>query len=280
MKKNFKYLAVLCMVLGLSFYSCEEDSDVTNEELLVTPSEVNIQFTDSNNGMIVSETGTVSYVVSLSRALDVDAVITFNVTSSDGSLESNPGYPEVAFTEQVSLAAGQTSVVLDLTFSDDRINEASEDYVISITNLSPVSGNFDTNLYVVNGSDDSRNIEVVDFINTGNVVFTLTWDDGSQDNDLRLFEGNQDVSNELDSSTSVGASEDVTLDGGEFLGEYSLWIEQWPSFSADVEYTLTVSVPDEADQIFTGKATSDGFFAVIEKTADAAGIPQYAITQL
>ncbi|MGB1169342.1 MAG: hypothetical protein ACPG4G_04605, partial [Flavobacteriaceae bacterium] len=107
--KNIKYLALLLFSITLLVSCGQDDADsVTNPGTLNPTSEINIGFTDDNDGQLVlegEEDNATTFTISLStNPLPVATVITLGVSSSDGTTDGT------SFPETVTIPAGDTSV--------------------------------------------------------------------------------------------------------------------------------------------------------------------------
>lgn len=183
-------LSIYTLLLSLALVSCE--SETTNlVEGVATPTEqVVIEFSDTNLKTDVLENGgTATYQVSLSKPLPVDGVVVFDISSSDGSIESTAGVGEVSHNE-VKIPAGETSVSVTFTFTDDTVSDAEEIYNVSIKNLN-VSETLIKHFITLNEKSGARTINVYDTLPLvveaplGDADIVLNWP-GSEDLDLYL----------------------------------------------------------------------------------------------
>lgn len=270
------------MIVGVLFTSCETDDATANEDLVNAVGQTKVEFVDQNNGLsILEDGGTVAFELRLNSPLPYDAIVTIDVTSSDGSLETTSGVTEVTYDSTINIQAGGTGANVLLTFADDTLDDGSEIYTVSIVNVEPADGVFPLTSFVL-GGDLSREVGVFDFLPLftieGDVDISLTWASG-QDMDLELYAGNQSTSNQVDGSYSVGSVETVTLPSGSTDGDYSVWIEEWLGLSAPVDFTLTLRFPDNQQEVFTGTVTQDGFYLVINRATVGSSIA-YSFTEL
>ena len=123
--KNIKYLALLLFSITLLVSCGQDDVDsVTNPGTLNPTSEINIGFTDDNDGQLVLESAddnATTFTISLStNPLPVATEITLGASSSDGTLEGT------SFPETVTIPAGETSVDVIVSFSDDGVPEGTD----------------------------------------------------------------------------------------------------------------------------------------------------------
>ena len=121
-------------------------------------SEINIGFTDDNDGQLVLESAddnATTFTISLStNPLPVATEITLGASSSDGTLEGT------SFPETVTIPAGETSVDVIVSFSDDGVPEGTDVETVTIEILdADFGGNFD---YYLTPGDISRTIDVTD----------------------------------------------------------------------------------------------------------------------
>ena len=277
------------MIVGVVFTSCEDDDTVANESLLNEPTQVKVEFTDLNDGTeVLEDGGTVALELSLSQALTYDAIGTIEVTSSDGSLETSPGVTEVTYTTTFALSAGETTATINLTFADDTLDDVSEVYTVTISNLESVDGAYPTTSFLL-GGDTTRTINVLDNFATvvvtvvGDVTIIFTWDDGS-DLDIRLRDsGLSTISTGY--LWASGGSESVTLAETEPDDLYTVSIRPWDVADSEQNWTLEFVSP-AGSEFFTGTLTnaSSGWsqednILQIEKVTSGADVT-YTLTQL
>ena len=154
--KNIKYLALLLFSITL-LISCGQDEvdSVTNPGVLTPTSEINLGFTDSNGGQLVLESGgdAITFVIGLSsNPLPVATVITLGASSSDGTVDG-ASYPET-----VTIPAGDTSVDVVVSFSDDGVAEGTDVETFTIEILdADFGGNSD---YYLTPGEIKRTIDV------------------------------------------------------------------------------------------------------------------------
>ena len=156
--KNIKYLALLFSLTLL--ISCGQDDvdSVTNPGVLTPTSEINLGFTDANGGQLVLESddeNAITFEISLStNPLSVATTITLAGSSSDGTVDG-ASYPET-----VVIPAGDTSVDVVVSFSDDGVAEGTDVETFTIEIVDADFGG--SNDYYLTPGDLSRTIDVTD----------------------------------------------------------------------------------------------------------------------
>ena len=141
--KNIKYLALLLFSITL-LVSCGQDNadSVTNPGTLNPTSEINLGFTDDNGGQLVLETAdenAITFTISLStNALPVATEITLGASSSDGTTDGT------SFPETVTIPAGETSVDVVVSFTDDGVAEGTDVETVTIEILDADFGTYTT----------------------------------------------------------------------------------------------------------------------------------------
>ena len=290
MKKNIKFLTILCMVLGLSFYSCEDDSTVANEELLVTPTEVSVNFVDANNNISIIEGEDVVLNVQLSSALSIATTLDVMVQSGGADASAT----EVAYTSSFEIAAGSTSQDITLSFLDDG------DYLLSDIRTYTVSfnmGNMDPNLYLIS-TDANRTITVSEPLPPGTVVTTTTGDlsisvgfAAGGDIDVYGLEGMLTdgpallAANLFDVSAGYSNPEVINLANGSSDGDYTIFIRDYNGgYPTDVVVTLDFAGGEQEvfnlvvdDAMFAGLI--DGDVKLFINKASSGAAVTYTITQ-
>jgi hypothetical protein len=267
MKNIYKIL--LFFALGsFLFISCNDNEDET--ALVITPIETAISLsTDTTiQTSLLEEGDAISLTINLSAALPFDVNVTIDAISNDGSTNSG-GTEELTYNKITTIVAGTTSANVDVVFNDDTVNDGVETYTLTLSKVVPLDGNFpDYTIIETTGNlsymFNVENAPITITTIAGNADIVLTWA-SSSDLDLRLFEGNQDLTNQIDGSFSVAPMETVILPAGSADGEYSLWVEKWPSFSGEEDITVTLTFPSGAPVVFDRKITSDGFFLLVIK---------------
>ena len=290
MKKNIKFLTILCMVLGLSFYSCEDDSTVANEELLVTPTEISVNFVDANNNICVVEGEDVVLNVQLSSALSITTTLDVMVQSGGADASAT----EVTYTSSFEIAAGSTSQDITLSFLDDG------DYLLSDIQTYTVSfnmGNMDPNLYLIS-TDASRIITVSEPLPPGTVVTTTTGNlsisvgfAAGGDIDVYGLEGMLIdgpailAANLFDASAGYSNPEVINLASGSSDGDYTIFIRDYNGgYPTDVVVTLDFAGGEQEvfnlvvdDAMFAGLI--DGDVKLFINKASSGAAVTYTITQ-
>jgi len=290
MKKNIKFLTILCMVLGLSFYSCEDDSTVANEELLVTPTEISVNFVDANNNLSIIEGEDVMLNVQLSSALSIATTLDVMVQSGGADASAT----EVTYTSSFEIAAGSTSQDITLSFLDDG------DYLLSDIQTYTVSfnmGNMDPNLYLIS-TDANRTITVSEPLPPGTVVTTTTGDlsisvgfAAGGDIDVYGLEGILTdgpallAANLFDVSAGYSNPEVINLANGSSDGDYTIFIRDYNGgYPTDVVVTLDFAGGEQEvfnlvvdDAMFAGLI--DGDVKLFINKASSGAAVTYTITQ-
>jgi hypothetical protein len=249
--KNIKYLALLFSLTLL--ISCGQDDvdSVTNPGVLIPTSEINLGFTDDNDGQLVlesSDTNATTFTISIStNPLPVATVITLGASSSDGTIDGT------SFPETVTIPAGETSVDVIVSFSDDGVAEGNEVETVTIEIVdADFGGNFD---YYLKAGDITRTIDVTDTLplvietTVGDVDFNFYWA-GNSDLDCRIRDA--DLS-PIDIGYSGTPGEFVTLPSAEPDGVYTFSIRPWDVASSAIDYLIEMEVP--TDEIYTFTST-------------------------
>jgi len=176
--KNIKYLALLLFSITL-LISCGQDGvdSVTNPGELNPTSEVNVGFVDSNYESLVMESGdpAVEFTIGTNvNPLGVPVTVTFTMSSSDGSPDA------VAYPQTAVIDAGETSVDVQVAFSNDGVSEAfiAELYTFEILDVE-FGGDYD---YYLTPGELTREIAVIDVepeftTPPGPVQIVMTWND-------------------------------------------------------------------------------------------------------
>ena len=273
--KNIKYLALLLFSITL-LISCGQDEvdSVTNPGVLTPTSEINLGFIDSNDGQLVLESdplnlNVVTFVIGLStNPLPVATVITLGASSSDGTLDG-ASYPET-----VTIPAGDTSVDVVVSFSDDGVPEGTDVETFTIEILdADFCGNSD---YYLTPGEIKRTIDVTDsfpfFVVTevGNLEMVFYWS-GLSDLDAGIFSvatgGLIDLSQNYDQDPEY-----LTLPAGAPDGVYIFQIAPWSVASSAIDWLLeleVVSHPTQTVYPFSGKLlNAGGFYSDIRDTLE------------
>ena len=247
--KNIKYLALLLFSITL-LISCGQDEvdSVTNPGVLTPTSEINLGFTDSNGGQLVLESGgdAITFVIGLSsNPLPVATVITLGASSSDGTVDG-ASYPET-----VTIPAGDTSVDVVVSFSDDGVAEGQGVETVTIEILdADFGGNYD---YYLTPGDLTRTVDVTDTLplvietTVGDVDFSFFWA-GNSDLDCRIRDA---FLTTIDFGYSVSPGEFVTLPSAVPDGVYTFSIRPWDVFSPAIDYLIEMEVPTNETYPFT-----------------------------
>ena len=240
--KNIKYLALLVFSITLLISCGQDDVDsVTNPGTLNPTSEINLGFTDDNDGQLVLEgadDNATIFTISLStNPLPVATVITLGASSSDGTTEG------ISFPETVTIPAGDSSVDVIVSFSDDGVAEGTDVETVTIEILdADFGGNFD---YYLTPGDLTRTIYVTDSLplqvetTVGDVDFGFYWA-GDSDLDCRIRDA---FLTTIDTGYSVTPSESVTLPGSVPDGVYTFSIRPWSVLDAAIQYLIEMEVP-------------------------------------
>ena len=248
--KNIKYLALLFSLTLL--ISCGQDNvdSVTNPGVYTPTSEINLGFTDANGGQLVLESGgdAITFVIGLStNPLPVATTITLVGSSTNGSLDG-ASYPET-----VTIPAGDTSVDVVVSFSDDGVAEGTDVETFTIEILDADFGG--SNNYYLTPGDISRTIDVTDTLplsvvtTVGDVDFGFYWGDSS-DLDCRIRDA---ALNSIDIGYTVTPGENVTLPGSVSDGVYTFSIRPWDVASSSIDYLIEMEVPTGEIYPFNGK---------------------------
>jgi len=253
--KNIKYLALLLISFTL-LISCGQDEvdSVTNPGVLTPTSEINFGFIDANDGQLVLESdplNAVTFVIGLSsNPLPVATVLTIGVSSSDGTIDG-ANYPET-----VIIPAGDTSVDVVVSFSDDGVAEGTNAETFTIEILDADLG--DNSDYYLTSGDATRTIDVVDTLpfsvvtEAGPLELVFSWD-GSSDLDAFL---NTASGTEIDGSQGYTNTEYLTLPSSAADGVYIFQISPWTVSSTAIDWLLEIEVvshPTQTVYPFTGE---------------------------
>ena len=285
--KNIKYLALLLISFTL-LISCGQDEvdSVTNPGVLTPTSEINFGFIDANDGQLVLESdplNAVTFVIGLSsNPLPVATVLTIGVSSSDGTIDG-ANYPET-----VIIPAGDTSVDVVVSFSDDGVAEGTTAETFTIEILDADLG--DNSDYYLTSGDATRTIDVVDTLpfsvvtEAGPLELVFSWV-GSSDLDAFLFSAS---GTQIDGSQGFSNTEYLTLPASAADGVYIFIIAPWSVSSAAIDWLLEVEVvshPTQTVYPFTGELlnASGGYNDIrdtieITKSTDGSEV-KYTIIQ-
>jgi len=253
MKKNSKFSTILCMVVGLSFYSCEDDSSLTNEQLLVEPTPVNIILNKVSPEEFVFETGgQVTFEVTLSAAIDYDVDVRLTAKSDDNSIETTPGVKEVTFPTIVTIASGSMAASITTTFSDDTIRDISEVYTFSIENVTSTSGTYSNNFNLTNIQNSSSVTSILVYdtptivTSVGDVNAILDWTGSSFSPDLDLYLMSQpSASSSAFDFSFYSKPEVVTIRESFSDGDYFIGLDNWNIATPyDVPCDFSITFPD------------------------------------
>ena len=248
--KNIKYLALLLFSITLLVSCGQDDVDsVTNPGSLNPTSEINLGFTDDNDGQLVlesSDTNATTFTISIStNPLPVATVITLGASSSDGTTDGT------SFPETVTIPSGETSVDVIVSFSDDGVAEGQGVETVTIEILdADFGGNYD---YYLTPGDLTRTIDVTDTLplvvetTVGDVDFSFFWA-GDSDLDCRIRDA---FLTTIDSGYSVTPGEFVTLPGSVPDGVYTFSIRPWDVYSSAIDYLIEMEVPTNEVYPFT-----------------------------
>ena len=228
--KNIKYLALLFSLTLL--ISCGEDDvdSITNDGIFSPTSEISIGFTDSNDGVDVDEDGgQVSFTIGLSvNPLSVSTEVTLGVISSDGEVEAT-------IPQNVTIPAGENSVTIDITLSNDLLIENNEVYTISIIDADfggsseyyLTSGNIERSFNIVQPP-----LTVITIVE--DVDFNFTWS-GTSGLDIRIRDAGL---TDVDTGYSVTPGETVTMGSAEPDGVYTISVRPWTVADPTSDYTI------------------------------------------
>ena len=269
--KNIKYLALLFSLTLLISCGQDDADSVTNPGVYSPTSEVNVGFTDTNIDQMVLENDPTSdpltYTIGTKiNPLDVSITLTLGITSSDGSPDG-ASYPET-----VIIPAGESSVDVQLSFSDDGDAEGFAEEIYTFRILDVAFGSSD--VYYLTQGELTRNITVVDSepdftAPSGPVEITVTWSNAAKDLDIFLIEGDLDLDGALlDDSQGVTTTEQVVLSADE-EGVFSLYMYEW-NFDYPVDYEINYVFEDGQVLSFDSNITSDSFQFTISKLNDGA----------
>ena len=269
--KNIKYLALLFSLTLLISCGQDDADSVTNPGEYTPTSEVNVGFTDTNIDQMVLENDPtadpLTYTIGTNiNPLDVDITLTLGITSSDGSPDG-ASYPQT-----VIIPAGESSVDVQLSFSDDGVAEGFAEEIYTFEILDVDFGSSD--VYYLTQGELTRNITVIDSepdftAPPGAVEISVTWSNAAKDLDIFLVTGNQDLGGALiDDSQGVTTTEQVVLPADQ-EGVFSLYMYEWSS-DYPVDYEINYVFEDGQVLSFDSNISSDSFQFTISKSNDGA----------
>ena len=271
--KNIKYLALLLFSLTLLISCGQDDADsVTNPGVLIPTSEISIGFTDTNGGQLVLESdveNAITFVISLStNPLSVATTITLAGSSSDGTVDG-ANYPET-----ITIPAGESSVDVVVSFSDDGVAEGTDVETFTIEIVDADFGG--SNDYYLTPGDISRTIDVTDSFpfsvvtEVGPLEMVFAWS-GLSDLDAGIY--SVDLGGLIDLSDNYNQDpEYLTLPASAADGVYIFQIAPWSVAGSEIDWFLefeVVSHPTETIYPFFGKLLNAGeFYSDIRDTIE------------
>lgn len=273
--KKLLFVGVLALIT-----SCSNDDFGPVEGTLTPTTQIEVSFSDANNGQTVTESEMITYTVALSNEATQNLTVEFTVSSSDGTTDTNG--EEVTFTNPLVIPAGTTSVDLPVTFNDDMVLDTAETYTITISNVTPTL----PDAYILLG--DATRTAVVEqapavvTTTAGDVKVSLGWT-AARDMDLHIFDGaptdpRPPYSSAIYSSAGSANPETVIYQSSRADGVYSVFINQW-AFTADVDYTMTFDFPDGQQLVYDSTVTMDSYVFTMEKVTNGSDVT-YTIVQL
>ena len=279
--KNIKYLALLFSLTLLISCGQDDADSVTNPGEYTPTSEVNVGFTDTNIDQMVLENDPtadpLTYTIGTNiNPLDVDITLTLGITSSDGSPDG-ASYPQT-----VIIPAGESSVDVQLSFSDDGVAEGFAEEIYTFEILDVDFGSSD--VYYLTQGELTRNITVIDSepdftAPPGAVEISVTWSNAAKDLDVFLVTGDQDLGGVLiDDSQGVTTTEQVVLPADQ-EGVFSLFMYEWSS-DYPVEFNVSFTFPGGLVETFTDVKIQDDSFQFTLIKASLGTQFGYRITQL
>ncbi|MDG1508416.1 MAG: hypothetical protein P8Q53_01380 [Flavobacteriaceae bacterium] len=279
--KNIKYLALLFSLTLLISCGQDDADSVTNPGEYTPTSEVNVGFTDTNIDQMVLENDPtadpLTYTIGTNiNPLDVDITLTLGITSSDGSPDG-ASYPQT-----VIIPAGESSVDVQLSFSDDGVAEGFAEEIYTFEILDVDFGSSD--VYYLTQGELTRNITVIDSepdftAPPGAVEISVTWSNAAKDLDVFLVTGDQDLGGVLiDDSQGVTTTEQVVLPADQ-EGVFSLFMYEWSS-DYPVEFNVSFTFPGGLVETFTDVKIQDDSFQFTLIKASLGAQFGYRITQL
>ena len=279
--KNIKYLALLFSLTLLISCGQDDADSVTNPGEYTPTSEVNVGFTDTNIDQMVLENDPtadpLTYTIGTNiNPLDVDITLTLGITSSDGSPDG-ASYPQT-----VIIPAGESSVDVQLSFSDDGVAEGFAEEIYTFEILDVDFGSSD--VYYLTQGELTRNITVIDSepdftAPPGAVEISVTWSNAAKDLDVYLITGDQDSGGVLiDDSQGVTTTEQVVLPADQ-EGVFSLFMYEWSS-DYPVEFNVSFTFPGGLVETFTDVKIQDDSFQFTLIKASLGAQFGYRITQL
>lgn len=246
-------LSIYAALLSLAFVSCESETTDLVEGTVTPTKHIVVEFSDSNLKTDVLEDGGVaSYQVSLSKPLPVDGVVTFDISSSDGSTETTNGLGEISYNEVV-IPAGQTSADVTFTFNDDNLADSEETYTISIKDFK-TSEVLNDYFFTLNQESSLREVTVFDELplsvetSLGDTDLILNWP-GGEDLDLYL-RSEPTTASTVYANSWFSQPESVTISQSLPDGDYYLGLDNYNVATPySIPCTLTISFPDGKSEL-------------------------------
>lgn len=233
------------MLLGFSFYACDEDDTVANETFLVTPTQINVDFVDANDNLSILEGEAVTYQVQLSSALSFDSTLDVTVQTEGTDASAT----EVTYTSSYAIAAGTTTQDITLSFLDDGVDlllDAAQTYEVTFN-----MANTDTGIYLTSG-DSNRTVIVNHPPPPPTIVTTIVGDldisvGFAAGGDIDVYGAEGMVTDGpgllaavlFDVAAGISNPEVITISSASADGDYTIFIRDWNGgYPTDVTVTL------------------------------------------
>jgi len=274
--KNILKISILSMVLGFSFYSCDDDDSIPNQDLLFVPTEVAVSLSRVSTDVSVPESGgQVVYNVDLTSALSYDLDVTLDVVSSDGSIETTTGLVELSGVGSATIASGDTTVTFTIDFIDDTVLDFTETYTFSIGSIVSSGSSSDSYLLDVSSSESILVTDTPDIITTaGDFDINLDWT-GNTDLDLYLRDGDGST---IDYSW-YSQPENITFLESYADGDYAIGVDDYYDSPLPTSCDLTLTFPDGQTLPLLDEATADFIWFQVTKLTNGSEVWYYIIQQ-
>jgi len=255
MKKYFKYNMLIGLaLLVVSMMSCntaEQDASP-----VVSPDDYPVAtFTTDFTGSTISEGDTITYTITLDKAISWD--LNFDVTVNGGTID--PDYDLEIVPAQI--APYETEAELMIIFLADGNPEVSETAQLEVE-LTDLAEMYLVNPITVNPTLDLTITNVNDL---SGLNLSLYWEDDHDDFDFIPYDGAGDA---ITDAGETGADPEVVLIPNDADDDtYTINAVPYDVASTMVSYVFSVGYPDQTVEIYEGvwdMSTIDGEFTIAE----------------
>lgn len=210
-------------------------------------STVAFEFTSSNGG---EDVGTDSIIIILNEALDATATVDYAIT---GGTATGSGTDYTLASGTATFLAGEVSKAIVFTINDDSDLEATEDFVVTLSNPSNTNlGTNTTHTYSINDNDAARNVGLTYTSGSGSeatttVVVGLTLDLVDYSNDITVdyaVTGGTATGSGIDYTLASGTA---TIISGQTSGSFSISINNDALDESSETIIVTLSNPTHAN---------------------------------